>query len=112
MILTSLAGYNPKEVKVPVPELAEGGEVLLREMIGDRSASFWALPSDQQVGINVLIASMIDESGTQAHSYSDAENLQKMVPNHLLSRLIKAAFEINGLGSLSEPEQVINAKKN
>lgn len=112
MIINSLFEYKAKEVLVPVDEIQEGGEILLREMVGDRAASFNGLDDSEKTGINLLIASMIDESGNQIHRFEDAKAIMNAIPSAILVRLINAAFDINGFGSLETAEDVHNAKKN
>lgn len=111
MILSSLAGYKPKEVKVPVPEIKKGGEILLRELLGSRASALWSLPTEKQTGINILIGSMIDKDGNQIHTFEEADQLIELVPASVLSRLITAAMEVNGFAAMKSAEDIHTFKK-
>ena len=102
MILTNLPGITPefRREKIPVPELQQDGEILIREMSGGEIADFRAR-MEQKAGESALAAYMlytavIDESGQR--QFPDEETAGKFlraIPAKCADRITAAVFRLN-----------------
>ena len=102
MILTNLPGITPefRREKIPVPELQQDGEILIREMSGGEIADFRAR-MEQKAGESALAAYMlytavIDESGQR--QFPDEETAGKFlraIPAKCADRITAAIFRLN-----------------
>ena len=102
MILTNLPGITPefRREKIPVPELQQDGEILIREMSGGEIADFRAR-MEQKAGESALAAYMlytavIDESGQRQFPDEDtAGKFLRAIPAKCADRITAAIFRLN-----------------
>ena len=102
MILTNLPGITPefRREKIPVPELQQDGEILIREMSGGEIADFRAR-MEQKAGESALAAYMlytavIDESGQRQFPDEDtAGKFLRAIPAKCADRITAAIFRLH-----------------
>ncbi|MGV3000786.1 hypothetical protein [Methylophaga sp.] len=102
MLVTKLTKYTPKKETIPVPELGEGAEIILLEMVGERAKAYAeflrGLGEGETFSRTVfLVFSMVNTRGKQCHSIEEIEAIEESLPPKLLNRLVHKSMEINGL---------------
>ena len=102
MLLTNLTKYKTKKETIAVPELGEGAEIILSEMVGKRASGYAEfirnLGEKEAFSRTVfLIFSMVNKRGEQCHSIDEMETIEDTLPPKLLNRLINESMKINGL---------------
>lgn len=102
MILTNLTKYTPKKEVIPVPELGEGAEIILLEMVGERSTGYSEFIRNLDEGEEIshcvfIVFSMVDKRGKQCHSVEDMAAIENALPPKVFNRLVHAALKVNGL---------------
>lgn len=102
MLVTKLTKYTPKKEVIPVPELGEGAEIILLEMVGERSKAYSeflrGLGERETFSRTVfLVFSMVNSRGKQCHGVDEIEAIEESLPPPLLQRLVRKSMEINGL---------------
>lgn len=89
--------------KVPIPELMEGGEVLITELSGEEQAGFQARMNDpafkdDEVALiaYMIAASVITEDGRkQFENQEQAAAFVRSAPARVVNRINKAMWELN-----------------
>lgn len=102
MLLTKLTDYTPKKEIVPVPELGEGAEIIVSEMVGVRAKGYSNFlrglgEKDTFSRTVFVIFSMVDEQGNQCHSIDEMDEVESILPPAVLQKIVIAAMKINHL---------------
>ena len=102
MILQNLTGLTPefKTEKIPVPEIQEDGEILVREMNGAEIAEFRARldkgESQEKLAAYMLHTAVITEAGErQLPDAETAEKFLQAIPARCADRITAAIFKLN-----------------
>lgn len=102
MILQNLTGITPefKRDTVPVPEIQQDGEILIREMSGGEIAEFRARLDKKEdteaLSAYMLYTAVITESGER--QFPDVETAGKFlqaIPARCADRITAAIFKLN-----------------
>lgn len=107
-----LGANHLKTESVDVPEWGDGVSVLVSEMSGLARDAFYAKREAGKVPIsesqaNLLLATVVDESGAQVLDESDIANLRAQ-GTAVIDRIVSVAVRLNGM----QPEAVEDAAKN
>ncbi|MEM5325173.1 hypothetical protein VSR34_00995 [Paraburkholderia sp. JHI2823] len=108
-----LAAARLKTESVPVPEWGDGVVVIVTEMSGVARDAYYAKHKGEKdvpisiVQADLLISTVVDESGTPVFDESDVETLRAQ-GSAALDRVADAAMRLNGM----RPNAVEEAAKN
>lgn len=99
MALKSLAGIQPtlKQEIVDVPELEDGGQIIVREMSSRRFSKYQkAIKDFPDFPVEaMLIACMVNEDNEQIATHEDALSISEMLPVEVSNRLFEACRNVN-----------------
>jgi hypothetical protein len=103
-----------KSERVDVPEWGEGVTVIVSEMTGLARDAFYAKKDGSKVSISqsqadLLLATIVDESGESVFDESDVDML-KALSSTVLDRLANVAVRINGMGQAAVEDAAKNSE--